>query len=142
MYARANQLYRQPIKFKITTSIQGSSYDPDAFGPAFWFTIHNATTTYPNRPTLIFQNRMKSLIENLPLIIPCVSCQEHFFAFLQRSNLDEATSSRENLFKFFIDAHNYVNRRFGKPEMPLADAKVMYGFDKPGVGSTIRITYV
>jgi hypothetical protein len=141
MYARANELYQQPIEVKVTTTTQGSSYDPDAFGPAFWFTIHNATTTYPNRPTAFVQDGMKNLIANMPLLIPCVTCKEHFFTFLKTSNLDMVTSSKENLFKFFVDVHNYVNRRFRKPEMSLADAKKMYGFDKPGVGSMIRITY-
>jgi hypothetical protein len=141
MYAKASDLYRQPIEMKVTVTTQGSSYDPDAFGPAFWFTIHNSTTTYPNRPTAFVQSGMKKLIENLHLLIPCLSCQEHFFTFLKKSDMDRITASRENLFKFFIDAHNYVNRRFGKSEMSLSEAKKMYGFDKPGVGSTIRITY-
>lgn len=141
MYARANELYQQPIEVKVTTTTQGSSYDPDAFGPAFWFTIHNATTTYPNRPTIFVQDGMKKLIANMPLLIPCVACKEHFFTFLKTANLDNATASKENLFKFFVDVHNYVNRRFRKPEMSLSDAKKMYGFDKPGVGSMVRITY-
>jgi|SaaInlV_165m_DNA_3_1040750.scaffolds.fasta_scaffold00498_21 hypothetical protein len=141
MYARANELYQQPIEVKVTTTTQGSSYDPDAFGPAFWFTFHNATTTYPNRPTIFVQDGMKKIIGNMPLLIPCLACKEHFFAFLKTVDLDQATSSRENLFKFFVDAHNYVNRRFMKPEMSLSDAKKMYGFDKPGVGSMVRITY-
>jgi len=141
MYARANELYQQPIEVKVTTTTQGSSYDPDAFGPAFWFTIHNATTTYPNRPTIFVQDGMKKLIANMPLLIPCVACKEHFFTFLKTANLDNATASKENLFKFFVDVHNYVNRRFRKPEMSLSDAKKMYGFDKSGVGSMVRITY-
>ena len=141
MYVRARDLYQQPVEFKITTTTHGSSYDPDAFGPAFWFTIHNATTTYPNRPTIFVQEGMKKLIASMPLLIPCVVCKEHFFSFLETANLDNATASRENLFEFFVSAHNYVNRRLRKPEMSLSDAKKMYGFDKPGVGSMVRITY-
>lgn len=141
MYARTGQLYKQPIEMKITSSLQGSSYDPDAFGPAFWFTLHNATTTYPNQPTPAIQNSMKQLLINMPLLVPCVNCKEHFYAFLRKANLDAATSSRENLFRFFVDIHNYVNKRYRKPEMTLEAAKLMYGFDKPGVGSMIRITY-
>ena len=84
---------------------------------------------------------MKKLIANMPLLIPCTTCKEHFFTFLKTVNFDRITSSKESLFKFFVDAHNYVNERFRKPEMSLSDAKKMYGFDKPGVGSMIRITY-
>ncbi len=142
MYARADELYQQPINVKVTTTTQGSSYDPDVFGPAFWFTIHNATTTYPNRPTIFVQDGMKQLISNMHLLIPCVSCKEHFFAFLKTSDIHQATSSRDNLFNFFVNTHNYINRRFRKSEMSIADAKKMYGFDKQGVGSMVRITYV
>lgn len=141
MYARANELYQQPIEVNVTTTTQGSSYDPDVFGPAFWFTIHNTTTTYPNRPTTFVQEGMKNLILNMPLLIPCINCKEHFFTFLRGSNLNAATESKESLFRFFVDAHNYINKRFGKPVMSLSEAKKMYGYDKPGVGSMVRITY-
>jgi len=139
MYARANELYQQPIDLRVTIANHGSSYDPDAFGPAFWFTIHNATTTYPNRPKVFVQEGMKQLIANLPLLIPCVNCKEHFFSFLKGVDLDCVTSSRENLFSFFVNVHNYINRRFKKREMSLSDAKDMYGYDKGG--SMLRITY-
>lgn len=141
MYSRVNDLDQRPIEIKVTTAIHGSSYDPDAFGPAFWFTIHNATTTYPNMPTKFVQDGMKQLISNMPLLIPCIACKEHFFTFLKTVDLNDVTSSKEKLFKFFIDVHNYVNHRFGKPTMSLSDAKKMYGFDKSGIGSMIRITY-
>lgn len=141
MYAKADELYQQPILVNVTTTTQGSSYDPDSFGPAFWFTIHNATTTYPNKPTEFVQNGMKQLVSNMPLLIPCIVCKEHFYSYLKTIDLDYITSSRENLFNFFIQVHNYVNRRFGKPEMSLTDAKKLYGFNKPGVGSQVRITY-
>lgn len=140
MYAQANQ-FEKPIDMKITTSTHGSSYDPDAFGPAFWFTLHNAATTYPNRPTNVIQQSMKQLLINLPLLVPCVVCKEHFYYFIKNSNLESVTQSRENLFKYFVDVHNYVNKRHNKPEMTLFDAKNIYGYNKPGIGSSIRITY-
>ena len=142
MYAKSSDLYQQPIEMNITNSIQGSSYDPDVFGPSFWFTLHNGITTYPINPTPFVQTGMKQLLLNLPLIVPCLSCKEHFYSFLRNSNLDHATNSRENLFAFFVDIHNYVNKRYNKPMMTLEDAKRMYGYDKPtGVGSNVRITY-
>ena len=139
MYAKANQ-FQKPIDMKITTTTKGSSYDPDAFGPAFWFTLHNSAATYPNKPTKIIQQSMKELLINLPLLVPCVTCKEHFYNFIKNSDIDNVTANRENLFRYFVDVHNYVNRRYKKPEMSLNDAKKIYGFDKP-TGSSIRITY-
>lgn len=129
------------IHLKVTTSNSGSSYDPDAFGPAFWFTLHNSSTTYPNNPTDVVRYNMKQLLSTLPLLVPCVSCKEHFYSFIKQTDLDKVVSSRESLFEFFVNVHNYVNRRYGKPEMTVAQAKKLYGFDKPGIGSSIRITY-
>ena len=139
MYAKANQ-FQKPIDMKITTTTKGSSYDPDAFGPAFWFTLHNSAATYPNKPTKVIQQSMKELLTNLPLLVPCVICKEHFYNFIKYSDLDNVTANRENLFRYFVDVHNYVNRRYKKTEMSLNDAKKIYGFDNPN-GSSIRITY-
>jgi hypothetical protein len=140
MYAKANH-FQKLIDMKITTTTNNSSYDPDAFGPAFWFTLHNSAGTYPNKPTKVIQQSMKELITNLPLLVPCLTCKEHFYNFIKYSNLDIATANRENLFRYFVDVHNYVNKRVNKKtEMSLNDAKKIYGFDKP-TGSSIRITY-
>lgn len=129
------------LHVNVTTSNYGSSYDPDAFGPAFWFTLHNSSTTYPHNPTDVIKAHMKQLLINLPLLVPCVSCKEHFYSFLRQSDLDRVVSSRDALFEYFVNVHNYVNKRFGKPEMSLEQAKNVYGFDKHGVGSSVRITY-
>jgi len=129
------------IHMHVTSNTYGSSYDPDAFGPAFWYTLHNSSTTYPNNPTDVIKFNMSQLLNTLPLLVPCVNCKEHFYSFIRQTNLNDVVASRESLFKFFVDTHNYVNRRYGKPEMFLEQAKKIYGFDKPGIGSSIRITY-
>jgi len=141
MYARTNQLNQKTIEQKITSRSFGSSYDPDAFGPAFWFTLHNASTAYPENPTRFIQDGMKQLLLNLPIIIPCVTCKEHFWTFLKAHDLEVITSSRVQLFHFLVAAHNAVNKRFGKIEMSVEEAKALYGFYKPLVGASVRITY-
>ena len=84
---------------------------------------------------------MKSLLSNFPLLVPCLVCKEHLFNFISSSDLNKATDSRESLFKFIVDLHNYVNLRLGKPQMTLDDAKNLYGYDKSGIGKTIKISY-
>jgi hypothetical protein len=84
---------------------------------------------------------MKLLLQNISLLVPCTTCKEHFYTYLNSINLDNVVESRENLFAFFVNVHNYVNRRYRKPEMSLEEAKALYGFDRPNVGSMIRITY-
>lgn len=137
-YANSND---NPLVMNISSSIVGNSSDPSIFGPPFWFVLHNGIHSYPKSPTPFIRNSMKQLLMNLPLLVPCINCKEHFYDFLRHSNLDEAVMSRESLFAFFVRIHNYVNRRYGKPEMSLSDAKKLYGFDSV-TGPTIRINYI
>jgi hypothetical protein len=117
-----------------------SSYNPNVFGPAFWFTLHNASTAYPDVPTDIVKKGMISLIENLALIVPCTTCREHFHNYISMSNLKYVVESKESLFEFFVNAHNYVNYRISKPVVSVEDAKQIYGFNSTN-GATVKITY-
>lgn len=128
------------MQMNITTSLVGNTNEPDIFGPPFWFVLHNGIHSYPRRPTPYVKEGMKQLLINLPLIVPCLNCKEHFYDFLRKSNLDEAVSSRDALFTFFVNIHNYVNKRYGKREMSIQEAKRLYGFDQLN-GSIMRITY-
>lgn len=127
------------INFNVDRTRVGHNRDPELFGPSFWFTLHNGAATYPNAPTSWIRQSTKQLLISLPILIPCINCREHFFNFVRASNLDAAVSSRENLFAYFVNAHNYVNSRYGKPVISLADAKKMYGFDTGQV--LVRINY-
>lgn len=143
LYAKVSDYYDIPLRMSIqrgdvSTNI-GSTHDPEIFGPSFWFTLHNGATNYANLPTDFVKNGMKSLLINLPLLVPCINCREHFYAFLTRCNLDLAVSSRDQLFEFFNDIHNYVNSRYGKPSMSLEDAKRLYGFNNNG--TLMKISY-
>ncbi|MGL4356644.1 MAG: FAD-linked sulfhydryl oxidase [Aeromonas popoffii] len=129
------------MDMKISYSEIGSTTQPAIFGPAMWFTFHNGAVLYPKHPHPCTKYGMKQLLINMPLMIPCLNCKEHFYNFIRNADLDKAVSSRDELFKFWVDVHNYVNGRYGKPIVSLEEAKQLYGFYKPEVGSRIRITY-
>jgi len=140
MYSVANELMRRPLTMDVNRSFVGSIFDPNVFGPAFWFTLHAGAAAYPENPTPWTKNGMKSLLVNFPLLIPCGSpCREHFYAYVKNADLNDVVSTREKLFKFLVDAHNYVNVRYSKPIMTLNDAKSLYGYDNNG--RVMRITY-
>jgi|SRR5580704_13348992 hypothetical protein len=128
------------IDMNASYSLTGSSDDPTVFGPSMWFTFHNGARAYPKNPTEFIKSGMKQLISNIPLIMPCVSCKEHFYAFLKSIDLDWAVASRDNLFEFWVNAHNYVNDRYGKRLISLDEAKQYYGFNNPN-GSMMRLVY-
>ena len=101
---------------------------PVTWGPSLWLVLHTSAASYPEKPTPDTKDRMKQIINGLPLLVSCASCKEHCQALIDsnRNRLDEICGSKQNLFKFFVDFHNKVNKRQGKPEMSLKDAWAMY----------------
>ena len=73
---------------------------------------------------------MKNFILGIPVMLPCEKCREHSNQFIESNydNLDNIVSSRDNLFKFFVDFHNNANKETNKPEMSYEDAKKLYNY--------------
>jgi hypothetical protein len=113
--------------------------DPSVWGSAFWFSLHNGASKYPVHASGIWVERMKGFILGIPYILPCDNCSEHARAYIDHhySNLNEICSGRSRLFAFFVDMHNMVNKRLGKPYMSVEDAYKLYS----GVGKVERFTY-
>ena len=119
-----------PVKMnmKWTTLQQSNSKHPDVWGPAFWFSLHNGASVYPVKATPICAERMKGFIIGIPIMIPCEKCQDHATAYIEQNyhHLNEIVSGRQNLFNFFVSFHNYVNERYGKPQMGYEEAYALY----------------
>jgi len=119
-----------PVKLdmKWTTIDYANSGDPRVWGPAFWFTLHNGAARYPIKASPICAERMKGFILGMPVMIPCEKCQDHATSHIEQNyhRLNEVVSGREQLFNFFVSFHNYVNKRYGKPEMSNEDAYALY----------------
>ena len=106
----------------------GISSSPNIFGPAYWFTLHVGALNYPLRPSPIVIDKMKNFINAIPIMVPCVNCKEHATAYIEKNydKLDSICSSRDSLFKFFVDFHNEVNIQTNKPVMSYEDAYKLY----------------
>ena len=101
---------------------------PEVWGPPFWFTLHNGALNYPSLANPLCIERMKNFIIGIPVMIPCETCKEHATAYIESNKdfLDYICASRDKLFKFFVDFHNYVNIRLKKPVMSHDDAYRLY----------------
>jgi len=110
--------------------IQQNNNNPKVWGSKLWFSFHNGASKYPINPSPIVKNNMKNFILGIPVMLPCEKCREHANQFIESNynNLDNIVSSRDNLFKFFVDFHNNANRKTGKPEMSYEEAKKLYNF--------------
>jgi len=102
--------------------------DPSVWGSAFWFSLHNGAKHYPATPTASEVIRMKGFIRGLSVILPCGVCKYHADLFVQQheTQIDDICSSKDSLFDFFVDFHNAVNERNGKPKMSYTDARKLY----------------
>jgi hypothetical protein len=108
--------------------VNGGTIDPKIWGPPFWFTLHNGAAHYPVNASPLHIERMKNFIIGIPVMLPCSVCQEHATAHIERNfgELEAVCSTRDSLFNFFVDFHNYVNRRYNKPIMSYEDARKLY----------------
>jgi len=102
--------------------------NPEVWGPAMWFSLHNGAARYPNNPSPIWRERMKSFIQGLPVMLPCQDCSDHANAFIESriKFIDNIVGNKQNLFTFFWEFHNSVNKRLGKRIVSFQEAYNIY----------------
>ena len=105
-------------------------YNPKVWGPACWQFIHIATVCYPKNPSVEHMEGMKNWILSLAYVLPCESCRGECHKYVQNAYhhglVDVAVLNPDNLFKFFCDFHNAVNKRNGSKLYAPVDAKGLY----------------
>jgi hypothetical protein len=108
---------------------------PDVWGPPGWKFIHYVTMGYPNNPSEETKKKYYNYFHALKHVIPCGICASHFTENLEKLPLsNEVLSSRENLMKWGIDMHNFVNKKNKKKVFTYTEAMllIMGGFDNIG----------
>ena len=127
------------LEMKFKTIKYANTADPEVWGPSFWFILHNGAAKYPEKASPLYAERMKGFILGIPVMIPCEKCSDHATAHIESNwhNLDKIVSSRKELFSFFHSFHNYVNTRYGKPNMTLEDAYALYS----GRANVTKLSY-
>jgi hypothetical protein len=118
---------------KPTTKLVNNLQDPQVWGPSFWFTLHNSSLHYPQNPTNYIKNAMKYRILAIPYELPCENCKQHAQAFIQSRDLNNAVKSQKNLFKFYVDFHNEVNKRYNKRVISYKEAEKIWSGSDPNV---------
>ena len=101
---------------------------PETWGPAMWFLNHLGSV---NAPEIIPPNKRQkywNYIDGLPEILPCKKCSNHARAYVDKISpyKDIICSTRDNLVKFFVDFHNSVNERNGKPTLTCEEVYKMF----------------
>ncbi len=100
-----------------------SSISPMIWGPKFWYILHNGASSYSNNPSEQNKERMKGFVKGIPYMLPCESCFKHAVSYIENSDINKVVSNKNELFLFFWEFHNDVNKRLGKKIIPLSVSK-------------------
>jgi len=100
-----NETIRNQIKNTFKSNIQNIKYH------ILWLFFHSFSFAYPEFPSEEYKIETANFIS---YIIPknlegCVNCQNDYKDYLGKQNIFRIVSSRENLSRFFVDLHNYIN---------------------------------
>lgn len=125
------------LKLKWNTKEYANTSDPNTWGPAFWYTLHNGAAKYPKKASEIHKKLMKNFILGIPIMLPCQACKMHAFEYIQKAELDgildNVVSTKIELFKWFVDFHNDVNIRYNKKQISYQQAWDKYNSTKISV---------
>ena len=121
MYYNALDVYNNRENFLDKESIVPSS-SPEIWGSKFWYVLHNGAVNYPIAASITWQEKMIGFIKGIYVMLPCVSCSQHALSYIESSDLSVVVKGRRELFTFFWEFHNDVNRRINKKVVSFEEA--------------------
>ncbi len=133
MYGNCNTFYiPPPIPYSAgTVAIEENVYDnvfnPSVWGDGTWLFLHHGSLAASKIIDSAAAEKYWNFIEGLPLMLPCKDCSRHASNYIDsaRQRRREICASRDGLLQFFVDFHNSVNLRTGKPSITVDQVKSM-----------------
>jgi len=120
-----------------------TNLNPDIWGPFGWFFNDSICLSYPENPTQNEKQHYINFFYALPYILPCTKCRNHFNQYITKYPLnDNILQSKENLIKWFLGAHNNINRINNKKLITLEEFYLYYNkkFNMDVKKDTCKIT--
>ena len=85
---------------------------PIFWGRQAWHFIHFVALNYPEQPSKRDKQLYLDFLYALPHVLPCPICGSHFMDFMVAN--EPQLGSRDEFFRWSVDAHNEVNKRNDK----------------------------
>lgn len=104
---------------------------PSIWGPHLWFIMHVISFEYPQQPSEYDKRIYHDFYNSLKDVIPCQDCRKHYRDFITRYPISPHLDTRDNLIKWVIQVHNFVNKSLGKPELTTQQVLDIYANLKP-----------
>jgi hypothetical protein len=93
------------------------NFEPDVWGPHYWFFLHTIAHSYPESPNAVTKRKYYDLIQNMPLFIPVSEIGNKFSNLLDKYPVTPYLDSRESFIRWVHFIHNKVNVSIGKEEV-------------------------
>jgi Erv1 / Alr family len=104
---------------------------PSIWGPHLWFILHIISFEYPEKPTEYDKRIYHDFYTALKDVIPCTECRKHYRDHITKYPLTPHLDTRDNLIKWVVQVHNFVNISLGKPTFTLEQVLAVYKDLKP-----------
>lgn len=102
------------------------NYDPDIWGPHYWFFLHTISLTYPKRPNEVTKKKYYDFVQNIPLFIPIESISTNFSKLLDEYPVSPYLDSRDAFTRWMHFIHNKINEQLEKRKISLGEFYANY----------------
>lgn len=119
-------------------------YDPDVWGPHYWFVLFTIAVTYPVIATEKDKKHYYNFIQDFPMFLPGEPYSNKFADMINKYPVTPYLDSRESMIQWVHFIHNRFNVLLGKKAITLEDALYEYNLNyrKPAsYYSDIRVNY-
>ena len=102
------------------------AFDPNVWGPHFWFFLHTIAMSYPHHPNDVIKKKYYEFIQNLPLFIPTETAGNEFSDLLDEYPVSAYLDSRESIIRWTHFIHNKINEKLEKPKITINEFYLRY----------------
>lgn len=102
------------------------NFEPEIWGPHYWFFLHTVSESYPIHPTSVTKKKYYDLILNFPLFIPNQEIGNKFSQMLDKYPVSPYLDSRDSFVRWVHFIHNRMNIKLGKEQMSMELALEKY----------------
>lgn len=97
-------------------------YNPEVWGPHYWFVLFTIALGYPHSPNNITKKKYYNFIRDFNLFIPDIEIGISFDELITSYPVTPYLDSRNSFIRWVNFIHNQVNKRLNKEQLSLKDA--------------------
>lgn len=102
-------------------------YNPEVWGPPYWFFLHTIALTYPHYPNANTKKIYYNFFRNFSLFIPVEAiAKEYEHTILHVCPIVPYLDDRKSLVKWILFLHNHINKKLEKPTLSMNEFLYQY----------------